>query len=150
MVEAFELKEDNLEELAGGVLECVLSLDRNKATVILLEGDLGAGKTTFTKAFAEKLGITEMVKSPTFILKKEYASPHAQIKKLVHVDAYRFNDHREARVLRLDEELDNKETVVMIEWPSKMNYVKGDINISFDVIDDNTRKVAISYEDKQS
>lgn len=149
MVETFEIKEDNLHELAQGVLDCVMSLEKDKATVILLEGDLGAGKTTFTKAFAEKLGVTEMVKSPTFILKKEYLSPHERIKKLIHVDAYRFNDHKEAKVLRLDDELGNKDSVIMIEWPSKMNYVKGDINISFDVVDENTRKVAVSYEDKQ-
>lgn len=148
MVETFEIKEENLNDLASGVLDCVLSIDHDKAKVILLDGDLGAGKTTFTKALASKLGISEVIKSPTFILKKEYSSPHERIKRLVHIDAYRFSDHKEARVLRLDEELSNKDAVIVIEWPSKMSYVRGDINISFDVLNDDTRKIAISYEDK--
>lgn len=57
--------------------------------VILLEGDLGAGKTTFTKGLAEGLGITQLVKSPTFTIIREYTSGRLP---LYHMDVYRLED----------------------------------------------------------
>ncbi|WP_088825488.1 tRNA (adenosine(37)-N6)-threonylcarbamoyltransferase complex ATPase subunit type 1 TsaE [Listeria goaensis] len=57
--------------------------------VILLEGDLGAGKTTFTKGLAEGLGITQLVKSPTFTIIREYTSGRLP---LYHMDVYRLEE----------------------------------------------------------
>ena len=148
MRETFRIKEADLPDLAKGIIDIVYSFDKDSATVVLLEGDLGAGKTTFTKALASHLGVVDKVQSPTFILKKEYNSPHSKIKRIVHVDAYRFVNPKEAKVLRLHEDLADPDNLVMIEWPNKMNYVKGDITMSFDVIDDDTREVTISYEEQ--
>lgn len=64
--------------------------DRN-VTVALI-GDLGAGKTTFMKGVAAGLGVLEVIKSPTFVVLKEYGSKFG---KLVHVDAYRLSDNFE-------------------------------------------------------
>lgn len=147
MIETLILTEDNLPNFAKLVAEKVLDLEKDTAGVILLEGDLGAGKTAFTKELAKHLGVTNKVQSPTFILKREYEVTHHKIKRIVHVDAYRFTHPREARVLKLENDLKDSSSLVVVEWPSKMNTLKSDIKIIFKVIDDNTREVSIEYEE---
>lgn len=146
MTETLTIKENNLSAFAELVAEKILEIEKNSAVVVLLEGDLGAGKTTFTKELAKSLGVTDKVHSPTFILKKEYETPHHKIKRIVHIDAYRFTNPKEAKVLRLEEDLKDESTVVVVEWPDKMNYLKSDIKIIFNVVDDDTREVTIEYE----
>lgn len=83
-------------------------------TVILLTGDLGAGKTTFTKALAKGLGVKEIVNSPTFTILKEYDSGRLP---LYHFDAYRLEDSYSD--LGFDEYIHDK-AVSVIEWPMYM------------------------------
>lgn len=78
--------------------------------VITLEGDLGAGKTTFTKGLAKGLGISEMVNSPTFTIIKEYLGRLP----LYHMDVYRISGQED---LGFEEYLDG-DGVTVIEWPS--------------------------------
>lgn len=140
------MQEEDVLELAHKVMHILSNIETSKAKVILLGGDLGAGKTTFTKELASLIGIDKTkVNSPTFILKKEYIAEHSLFKKLVHVDAYRFNTPQEAKVLRLEEDLGNSNTIVAIEWPSKIKYPKADIELLFTVVDDNTREVDVMY-----
>jgi tRNA threonylcarbamoyladenosine biosynthesis protein TsaE len=79
--------------------------------VILLSGDLGAGKTTFTQGFARGLGIEEQVTSPTFTLMRTYDAPLP----LVHIDVYRLDALQEIIDLGLPEVLDDG-AVALIEW----------------------------------
>src|SRR3990167_6648215 len=67
--------------------------------VILLAGELGAGKTTFVKGLAAGLGVKEVVTSPTFVLLGVYPvhGGQAGIRRLVHVDTYRLKDEQELR-----------------------------------------------------
>ncbi len=65
---------------------------RDENVTVALIGDLGAGKTTFMKGVAEGLGVKDIIKSPTFVVLKEYESGFG---KLVHVDAYRLSDNFE-------------------------------------------------------
>lgn len=150
MKEVFLLGEEDLDTLAKRVATVLTERQqrgKEDATVVLLEGDLGAGKTTFTKALSKVLGIDEStVHSPTFILKKEYHGKHATFKKLVHVDAYRFTHPEEAKVLRLEEDLKDPAALVVVEWPSKMTYLKADMEIDFRVEDEATREITITYE----
>jgi len=151
MKEVFILGEEDLGELAEKVANVLVGIHsartEGRATVILLEGDLGAGKTTFTKSLAGKLGIdSESVHSPTFILKKEYSGTHGVWKRLVHIDAYRFTHPEEAKVLRLEEDLKDQSALVIVEWPSKMTYLKADMTIEFRVEDERTREIVIQYE----
>lgn len=143
-METMLMNEENIDLLSRKVIEIIEEKNKDNAFIVLLEGDLGAGKTTFTKSLAKCLEIEDDVLSPTFILKKEYNSPHHKIKKIIHIDAYRFNHPDEAKVLRLSEDIKEKGNVILIEWPSKMSYVKPDLILSFDVIDENTREVKIS------
>lgn len=151
MKETFTLNEKGLINVAEKVAD-ILSLNyqgdiASRAKVILLDGDLGAGKTTFTKALAEVLGInSDDVHSPTFILKKTYDTNHPLFTKLVHIDAYRFTHPSEAGVLRLEDDIKDPQTIIVVEWPSKMNYIKSDIEITFNVVDENTREIILSYD----
>ena len=78
---------------------------------MLLSGELGAGKTTFTKGIALALGITEPVTSPTFTIIKEYEGKELN---LYHMDMYRLSD--DLTELGLEEYLGNKNGVCVIEW----------------------------------
>lgn len=84
----------------------------NPGDVITLEGDLGAGKTTFTKGFAKGLGISRNVNSPTFTIIKEYTDGRIP---LYHMDVYRLEDSEEDLGF---EEYFNSDGVTMIEWAS--------------------------------
>lgn len=100
--------------------------------VVCLTGDLGAGKTTFSKCFLKKLGVKDIVSSPTFTILKEY---FGKKKKIVHMDLYRLTDEEELREIGF-EEIVSESDLVIIEWPQiaqaylPKNYL--DINITFD------------------
>ncbi len=103
------------------VAENVLS-QLKPGSILAVQGDLGAGKTTFIQALAKELGIKRFVPSPTFSLMRSYkVSPAVNgIKRLIHVDAYRLKNARELMVLDLDEELSDGGSVLVLEWPEKV------------------------------
>lgn len=84
--------------------------------LLALQGDLGAGKTTFVKALAKAWGIEQTVKSPTFNLVSMYEGS----RQLVHVDAYRLQSPEAIEGLMLDEFLKEPYCLV-IEWPERIH-----------------------------
>ena len=87
-------------------------------SVISLVGDLGTGKTTFTKGFASQMGIKEHVTSPTFKLVSEY---QGEKYKLNHIDAYRMNGPEDFLNIGGEEYLISKNSITIIEWGDLLN-----------------------------
>lgn len=119
----------------------------SSSEVILLIGDLGVGKTTFTKFFAEHLGVKDAVSSPTFTILKEYQGKKF---KLYHFDMYRIEDESECEEFGFNDYINNtpKDSVVLVEWPEKVkSYLTGEykeINIKY--LDETTREVQTNFE----
>lgn len=110
-------------------------------SVVLLHGDLGAGKTAFVRGLAEGLGIPpEEVSSPTFALMQEYRGGRVP---LVHVDLYRLDDPREIDDLGLDEV--GQACVLAIEWADKLpRPIAGAIDVRLGHADGDTRTISVT------
>ena len=109
--------------------------------VLLLKGDLGAGKTHFVKGLAKGLGIDDVVTSPTFALHNSYAGRLT----LNHFDFYRIDDSEEVAILGLDEFFYDKNAVAAIEWSENVANLlpKHCVTVTIEKIDDDTRNIII-------
>ena len=111
--------------------------------LVLLRGDLGAGKTTLVKGIAEgfQAASQEEVTSPTFTLIHEYRGPRAS---LFHIDLYRIDTQRELETLALDD-LISSDSILLIEWGEKFSRFERerDVEIALDKIADQERKIRV-------
>lgn len=134
-----------LEELTRFVESFLDSLEpeKNKATLIGLKGNLGAGKTTFTKTLAQLLGIDEPVTSPTFVIQKEYPIQFKGFTSLIHIDAYRLEKGAELEALGFSENLTETTNLIVLEWPENVSDIlpKSMTTISFEVAGQETRLI---------
>ena len=87
-------------------------------TVFSLDGDLGAGKTVFASGFAQGLGITESVSSPTFTIVQEYPYEKGMF---YHLDLYRIDGPDAALAFGIDEFLFDPEALALVEWPVRID-----------------------------
>ena len=114
---------------------------------ISLVGDLGAGKTTFTKGFAEGLGITDTITSPTFTIMNEYQGTTFP---LYHFDMYRLSGKEEAINCGFEEyfDLTKLKGIVLVEWAENCEGILPalHIEIKFKKIDETTREISISVK----
>ena len=113
--------------------------------LVLLRGDLGAGKTTLVKGIAEAFGAAKKddVTSPTFTLIHEYRGPQAT---LYHIDLYRIDTERELATLGIDELLRDPHALVLIEWGEKFARFRKerDVEIAIERRSDTDREIVIS------
>ena len=95
------------------------SLELKPQSIVLLKGQIGAGKTSLVKGIAEGLQIKENITSPTFALSHHYNSGKLP---LIHMDLYRLEETSSAQELFLEEEEELEETngIMVIEWPEKI------------------------------
>jgi tRNA threonylcarbamoyladenosine biosynthesis protein TsaE len=111
--------------------------------LVLLRGDLGAGKTTLVKGIAEGFHAASQddVTSPTFTLIHEYRAPNANI---FHIDLYRVDTQRELDTLGLDD-LFADSNLLLIEWGEKFARFRRerDVEITFERLGDNDRKITL-------
>lgn len=110
--ETFDWAKNFARELKGG-------------EIIGLVGDLGAGKTIFTKGIANGLEIKKTITSPTFVIMKVYEikNPKSKIRNLIHIDAYRLKSEEDITAIGADEYFKRKDTVTVIEWPENIKKI---------------------------
>ncbi len=114
------------------------------ATILGLRGDLGAGKTTFTKGVAKALGVEGVVTSPTFVIEKIYKLPNnVGFSRLIHIDAYRLDGGNELLHIGWNDIIGDTENLIIVEWPEKVIDIlpKDMMTVQFNFIDENTREV---------
>src|ERR1700686_788000 len=118
-----------------------LAAELSPPLIVLLRGDLGAGKTTLVKGIAKGFGARRAgeLPSPTFSLGHEYHGPHIT---LYHIDLYRIDTERELETLGLDDLL-APNCILLIEWGEKFPRLlrDWDLQITIDRIGENERRI---------
>lgn len=135
----------------------ILNLEgRKKALVIALNGELGAGKTTFTQGFVAGLGVKEEISSPTFLIMKRIElhkhllkskNRNLKIKYLYHLDCYRLKNEKDLVDLGMKEILAEPENIVLMEWAEMVKKIlpKDAIKINFKHISRKERELEIGF-----
>ncbi len=129
-----EINVNNQDDLSL-VSQALISHIHQGYRIILLRGDLGAGKTTMTQRLCAQLGITEPVSSPTFSLVNEYTSP--SYGPVYHMDLYRLDKTIDLVQIGFEEYLESG-NICLIEWPDlardliTMKHVSVDIRVNPD------------------
>ena len=148
--------EKQTQKIAGSLVQKIIKTKLGKnAIVIALEGELGAGKTTFVKGFAKALGIKSHITSPTFVILKKFQIPrfakasarraNSRFQILFHIDAYRLHNHRDLITLGIKEIIADPANIVLIEWAERVKKIlpKKYIGVHIDHINEHTRKINI-------
>ena len=136
--------EEETRSIAQDIAKTITSGD-----VILLRGDLGAGKTTFTKGLTKALGIEENITSPTFALMNIYEvrNEKSEIKNLIHIDTYRLETEQDLIDIGAEDYIGAEGTISVIEWPDKILSLLGNkktINIMIGHKGNHEREISVS------
>ncbi len=115
------------------------------AHIVLLRGELGAGKTTIVKGIAEAVQAAEQedVTSPTFTLVHEYRGPE---RTLYHIDLYRIETERELATLGIDDLSNEEGNILLIEWGEKFDRLLNlrDFEIHLERVGENGRDITVT------
>ena len=112
-------------------------LKNSRSRIILLDGEMGSGKTTLIKAMVKQLGSDDEANSPTFAIVNEYRTPDFPI---YHFDLYRLNDFYEALDFGIEEYLSQPDAYVFIEWA----------DIIAEILPENSQKIRIIVKEKET
>jgi len=110
---------------------------------VLLRGDLGAGKTVFSRGFARGLGCEDTLSSPTYTIVQEYLLPGGA--RLYHMDLYRIADAGSALGFGVDEFLDDPRAYKLIEWPERIESLlpEGCVTVEIAHLGDEERRLRV-------
>jgi len=114
---------------------------------VLLFGDLGTGKTHFSKGVAKGLGIQEIIKSPTFTYVKNYSTKSK--KELFHYDLYRLEKGDDLGSIGLEESIENQNAINVIEWADRMEFFPNKYIAVTIEIEGGNRKINIEFIDPE-
>jgi len=112
-------------------------------SVIALHGDLGAGKTVFSRGFARGLGITEPISSPTYTIIQEY--PLSGNKWFFHLDLYRIENYTAGLAFGVEEYLEDPQAWVILEWPLRISEIlpPQTLHIRLEHLNESMRRITI-------
>lgn len=143
--------EKELENTAEDLVDNLNNQKHKTAQVIALYGNLGAGKTTFTKEIANYLKISEKITSPTFNILKTFEIKHPEnknikFKKLIHIDTYRLDLPEELERLGFLDLISDPKNLIVIEWPEIVEEIlpENTVKVKFEIIDHTTRELNIN------
>jgi tRNA threonylcarbamoyladenosine biosynthesis protein TsaE len=137
----------SLEDTKNFAREFVRALmPQDTALIIALVGDLGAGKTAFSQAIGEALGVHDPIQSPTFLIEKIYELHGSPWQHLIHIDAYRLEDESELMALGWASIASKPENLIIVEWADKIPNLlpEGTIKVTMRGVDETTRELDIS------
>ncbi len=139
-----EYKINAVEEMDTILLAQNLESEKFENMIICLNGELGSGKTSFTKGFGQALGIKEDITSPTFSIIKEYEGELP----LYHMDVYRLDGNTEGVDI---EDYFTKNGVVIIEWADTIKSIlpKERLDIKIKIVDETKRVIYLKPIGKQ-
>lgn len=121
------------ENVVKEILSYIKNLQQDSFAIGLI-GDLGAGKTTFSKIFAKELGVDSEVQSPTFTIMKIYETKDDKFKQIIHVDAYRIDSLLEAQNLKLTNYFNSPGSLSIIEWPENIKQILPESTIFIEIL----------------
>ncbi len=140
----------NTKEMKNVVRETLAALpsDAREASILTLSGDLGAGKTTFTQALAEELGVKGRVTSPTFGIMRSYDTADETFTTLIHIDAYRLEGSKDMETLGWENLITDPKNFIVIEWPERIESIipKNTIQLTLEHINETTRKINLKSQ----
>ena len=115
-------------------------------TVLALEGELGAGKTTFVQGLAAELGVEKRVLSPTFVFLRSYGLKNSSFKKFHHFDLYRCTSIEDVKSIGFEEVLQEENSLVVIEWPevARTLLTENILWVRFKKLGENEREIEVS------
>lgn len=133
---------NSLKEL-GSAAKVLLNFSAGEK-IFVFEGEMGAGKTTFIKAFCEELGVKDVVNSPTFSIVNEYAAGESVV---YHFDFYRIRNVQEAYDIGYEEYFYSGH-ICLIEWPGRITELLPDQYVKVEITTLSPDKRAFSFTKK--
>lgn len=137
---------NDTSKLAQDLAKKVLNNEIPK--LILLQGNLGSGKTTFSQYFAKVIGIRNNLTSPTFVIMKSYDIPNYDF-KLNHLDLYRLEKEWELEELEILSQIQTSNDIFLIEWADKFPNIfinNKKIILHFELQSENTRIITLELK----
>ena len=139
-------------KIAEFLLKKAIKLGKKKPIIFSLSGDLGCGKTVFSRNLGKKLGLTQKILSPTFVIYNQYPLTNSSFKTFYHFDLYRLNSENEFKEIKFSEHF-LPGTLSCIEWPENMGSTLFQnlqkkchlISLNFTYLDPSTRQISFSF-----
>ncbi len=133
----------NLVEKTGEIAREIIE-NLNNQNVVLLQGELGAGKTTFSQNVLEFLGAKGPFTSPTFVIMKKYEVSKSGFENVYHFDCYRIEE-QDMLGLGWEEIVSDPKNLVLVEWPERIEKIlpENSVRVSFKIKGEDQRIINV-------
>ncbi|MDP2855597.1 MAG: tRNA (adenosine(37)-N6)-threonylcarbamoyltransferase complex ATPase subunit type 1 TsaE [bacterium] len=131
------------QKIAEILVKTLVDNPKKSPRIFCLQGNLGAGKTTFIQGIAKALKIKNKILSPTFVIMKDFKIGLKPFERLFHIDCYRIEKPKEILNLGFKEIIKNPGNLVFIEWPERIRKIipKNSVWLEFEIKGKNKRGI---------